>query len=110
MIETADLDDLRYLYYFGEYIGDNEIGTARHLGEMEEARIEEMASTYTEGYRNGFELYRIDLSCKKTVNIRYRLGFERMIRAAVRQFRRMGLETTMYRAVGNLLYRNGRGI
>lgn len=110
LIETADLDDLRYLYYFGEYIGDNEIGTACHLGEMEEARIEEMASTYTEGYRNGFELYRIDLSCKKTVNIRYRLGFERMIRAAVRQFRRMGLETTMYRAVGNLIYRNGRGI
>lgn len=110
LIETADLDDLRYLYYFGEYIGDNEIGTARHLGEMEEARIEEMASTYTEGYRNGFALYRIDLSCKKTVNIRYRLGFERMIRAAVRKFRRMGLETTMYRAVGNLIYRNGRGI
>lgn len=110
LIETADLDDLRYLYYFGEYIGDNEIGTARHLGEMEEARIEEMASIYTEGYRNGFALYRIDLSCKKTVNIRYRLGFERMIRAAVRQFRRMGLETTMYRAVGNLIYRNGRGI
>ncbi len=110
LIETADLDDLRYLYYFGEYIGDNEIGTARHLGEMEESRIEEMASTYTEGYRNGFALYRIDLSCKKTVNIRYRLGFERMIRAAVRQFRRMGLETTMYRAVGNLIYRNGRGI
>lgn len=110
LIETADLDDLRYLYYFGEYIGDNEIGTARHLGEMEEAWIEEMASTYTEGYRNGFALYRINLSCKKTVNIRYRLGFERMIRAAVRQFRRMGLETTMYRAVGNLIYRNGRGI
>lgn len=110
LIETADLDDLRYLYYFGEYIGDNEIGTACHLGEMEEARIEEMASTYTEGYRNGFALYRIDLSCKKTVNIRYRLGFERMIRAAVRQFRRMGLETTMYRAVGNLIYRSGRGI
>lgn len=110
LIETADLNDLRYLYYFGEYIGDNEIGTARHLGEMEESRIREMASTYTEGYRKGFELYRIDLSCKKTVNIRYRLGFERMIRAAVEQFRQMGLETTMYRAVGNLIYRNGRGI
>ena len=110
LIETADLKDLRYLYYFGEYIGDNEIGTALHLGEMEESRIVDMASTYTEGYRKGFELYRIDLSCKKTVNIRYRLGFERMIRAAVEQFRQMGLETTMYRAVGNLIYRNGRGI
>lgn len=110
LIETADLSDLRYLYYFGEYIGDNEIGTACHLREMEASRIREMASTYTEGYRKGFELYRIDLSCKKTVNIRYRLGFERMIRAAVEQFRQMGLETTMYRAVGNLIYRNGRGI
>lgn len=110
LIETADLKDLRYLYYFGEYIGDNEIGTALHLGEMEESRIVDMAATYTEGYRKGFELYRIDLSCKKTVNIRYRLGFERMIRAAVEQFRQMGLETTMYRAVGNLIYRNGRGI
>lgn len=110
LIETADLKDLRYLYYFGEYIGDNEIGTALHLGEMEESRIADMVATYTEGYRKGFELYRIDLSCKKTVNIRYRLGFERMIRAAVEQFRQMGLETTMYRAVGNLIYRNGRGI
>lgn len=110
LIETADLKDLRYLYYFGEYIGDNEIGTALHLGEMEESRIVDMAATYTEGYHKGFELYRIDLSCKKTVNIRYRLGFERMIRAAVEQFRQMGLETTMYRAVGNLIYRNGRGI
>ena len=110
LIETADLKDLRYLYYFGEYIGDNEIGTALHLGEMEESRIADMAATYTEGYRKGFELYRIDLSCKKTVNIRYRLGFERMIRAAVEQFRQMGLETTMYRAVGNLIYHNGRGI
>lgn len=110
LIETADLKDLRYLYYFGEYIGDNEIGTALHLGKMEESRIVDMAATYTEGYRKGFELYRIDLSCKKTVNIRYRLGFERMIRAAVEQFCQMGLETTMYRAVGNLIYRNGRGI
>lgn len=110
LIETADLKDLRYLYYFGEYIGDNEIGTALHLGEMEESQIADMAATYTEGYRKGFELYRINLSCKKTVNIRYRLGFERMIRAAVEQFRQMGLETTMYRAVGNLIYRNGRGI
>lgn len=110
LIETADLDDLRYLYFFGEYIGDNETGTAVHLREMEESRIRDMASTYTEGYRKGFELYRIDLSCKRTVNIRYRLGFERMIRAAVEQFRDMGLETTMYRAVGNLIYRSGRGI
>lgn len=110
LIETADLSDIRYLYYFGEYIGKNEIGTADHLNKMSEKEIIDMASTYTEGYRKGFELYRIDLSAKKTVNIRYRLGFERMIRAAIHQFREMGLEATIYRAVGNLIYKNGRGI
>lgn len=110
LIMTADLTDQKYLYYFGEYIGENELGTARHLQELEEKQIEDMAHTYTEGYRKGFELYRIDLSSKQTVNIRYQLGFERMIRAAMCQFEKLGLKTTMYRAVGNLIYHNGRGI
>lgn len=110
LIMTADLTDQKYLYYFGEYIGENELGTARHLQELEEKQIEDMACTYTEGYRKGFELYRIDLSSKQTVNIRYQLGFERMIRAAMCRFEKLGLKTTMYRAVGNLIYHNGRGI
>ena len=57
-----------------------------------------MASTYTEGYRKGFETMGRDLSKKKTVSIRYELGFERMIRAAIRQFEEMGLEVILYRA------------
>ena len=57
-----------------------------------------MASTYTEGYRKGFEVMGRDLSKKKTVSIRYELGFERMIRAAIRQFEEMGLEVILYRA------------
>lgn len=50
-----------------------------------------MARTFTEGYRLGFEAAGIDLSKKKTVNIRYFLGQERMIRAAILQFEQMGL-------------------
>lgn len=57
-----------------------------------------MASTYTEGYRKGFDVMGRDLSKKKTVSIRYELGFERMIRAAIRQFEEMGLEVILYRA------------
>lgn len=34
-----------------------------------------------------------DLSKKKTVNIRYCLGFERIIRQAVKNFADMGLES-----------------
>ena len=56
-----------------------------------------MAEIYTEGYREGFAINGMDISKKKLVNIRYSIGFERMMRAAVRQFRAMGLEPVIYR-------------
>ena len=45
----------------------------------------------------GFITGRKDITKKKTVNIRYHLGFERMVKAAVLQFREMGLQTVIYR-------------
>lgn len=108
IIMESDLSDLRYLYYFGEYITDNELETARHLNEMPEEKIRLMADTYAEGYRIGFEVGNKDISIKKTVNIRYHLGFERMIRQAVLNFDRMGLRTTFYRAGSNIF--QGRSV
>ena len=98
IIQESDLNDLRYLYRFGEYISDSELQIATYLNSLPEETIEKMASTYTEGYRKGFETMGRDLSKKKTVSIRYELGFERMIRAAIRQFEEMGLEVILYRA------------
>lgn len=98
IIMESDLSDLRYLYRFGEYISDQELKIAAFLNSLPEETIEKMASAYTEGYRKGFEVMGRDLSKKKTVSIRYELGFERMIRAAVRRFAEMGLETILYRA------------
>ena len=98
IIMESDLSDLRYLYRFGEYISDAELQIASFLNSLPEETIQKMASTYTEGYRKGFEVMRRDLSVKSTVCIRYELGFERMIREAIRQFREMGLETILYRA------------
>ena len=69
IIMDSDLEDLRYLYYFGEYITENELETARHLNRMTEDGIRKMADTYTEGYRIGFEVCNKDISRKKTVNI-----------------------------------------
>ena len=97
LIMDSDLTDLRYLYQYGEYISDNEIRTARFLNTFSEAEIERMAEIYTEGYREGFAINGMDISKKKLVNIRYSIGFERMMRATVRQFRAMGLEPVIYR-------------
>lgn len=98
IITEWDLTDVRYLYQFGEYIGDNELETARFLNSLSEDEVKAMAFTYTDGYKRGFEAARIDLGKKATVNIRYNLGFERMIKYAVEYFNQMGLEPVIYRA------------
>ena len=94
----SDLDDIRYLYQFGEYISENELQTARHLMKLDDAAIKRMADVYTEGYRIGFVNTGKDLSKKSTVNIRYVLGFERVIKKAIANFEKMGLKPVIYRS------------
>ena len=98
LIMNSDLTDERYLYYYGEYVSENERRTAIHLNELPQETVRKMADVYTEGYRIGFVNTGKDLSKKSTVNIRYTLGFERVIRIAIENFRKMGLEPTIYRA------------
>ena len=50
---------------------------------VEQEKIDLMADTWTEGYRKGFILGGKDLSIKKTVNVRYPIGFERVMKKAV---------------------------
>lgn len=97
IVMKSDLTDLRYLYQYGEYITENEKGTARFLNTFSQEEIDAMARTYTEGFRKCFLVARKDLSKKKTVSIRFHIGFERMIRAAILQFREMGLEPVISR-------------
>ncbi len=108
IIMNSDLNDLRYLFKFGEYITDNELETARFLNSYEQDKIDEMAKTYTEGYRLGFVMNGKDLSIKNSVDIRYTLGFERIIKSAIKNFDQMGLKPIMYRAAVNCANR-GKG-
>lgn len=98
IIMQSDPDDLRYLFRYGEYITENEIKLAHFLNSMPQEEIDAMAYTYTHGYEEGFRIAGIDLTKKKTVNIRYSIGQERMIRAAIGQFQQMGLTPVIYRA------------
>ncbi|MCR5691953.1 MAG: aminopeptidase [Eubacterium sp.] len=96
-IMESDFTNPDYLYEFGEYITENEIQIARFLNSYSEEELAKMAQTYTEGYRKGFEIAGIDLSKKKTVQIRYHIGFEPMVKQAILQFRAMGLEPVFSR-------------
>lgn len=101
IIGNADLNDLRYLYRFGCCVGENEIKTAEYLNRMPQEKIQAMADTYTEGYRIGFEVTGKDLSKKSVAEIVYPLGFERVVRAAMDNFSKMGLRVTFRRGEGH---------
>ncbi|MCR5670759.1 MAG: aminopeptidase [Butyrivibrio sp.] len=113
IITGMDLSDLRYLYMFGEYITENELETARYLNGLSEEEIERLASTFTEGYRIGFEVTGKDITIKNTASILYQLGFERIVKKAVENFEKIDLKTGIYRAymsgfyMGGSAYRSG---
>ena len=112
LLDNTDISDLRYLYYYGEYVTENEIKLAEYMNSLSEEKIALMADTYTEGYRRGFETTQKDISIKKTVNVYYVLGMERMVKKAMANFRTLGLEPILYRApvsflAGRRMYKSG---
>lgn len=95
LVTESDLEDLRYLYYYGKSVSENELKTAAFLNGLPEETIRLMADTFTEGYRIGFIVGNKDISIKKSVSIHYNLGFERVVRKAVENFAAIGLRTVL---------------
>ena len=109
IIMEQDLKDLSYLYQFGEYVSEEELKVAEFLNGLPETTIKKMADTFTDGYIRGFEVMGRDLSKKKTAVIRYPLGFERMIREAIKNFEAVGLSVVIPRAAVGSMNRNPAG-
>ena len=95
IIMESDLNDLSYLYEFGEYISESELKLAAFMNTLPQETVDKMADTYTEGYRIGFITFNKDISKKSVVQVLYPLGFERMIRAALKNFEKMGMKPAM---------------
>lgn len=91
ILMQADLSEPSYLYRYGLFVGDNELASVKFLNTLSLDEIKSMASTYTEGYRIGFINGGKDLSKKTVAEVRYPIGFERMVREAVKNFADMGL-------------------
>ncbi|GAA6491190.1 hypothetical protein K280104A7_07540 [Candidatus Bariatricus faecipullorum] len=106
MVMESDLEDLRYLYRMGEYVGENEWKTAQYLNSLPQETIDKMADTYTEGIRVGFlQNTGKEISTKSVVNIRYVLGFERVVKKAIQNFAAMGLRPVIFRAAQSVITR-----
>ena len=104
----ADLSTPDYLYDYGEYISENERRMAAYMANLPDETVQLIADTFTEGYRKGFETTGKDISIKRAVNIRYFIGFERVVKAAIGNFKKIGLETIINRAQPSFL--QGRNV
>ena len=93
---SGDLSDDAYLYRYGLFVGENETKSRAYLATFSDEEIQAMADTYTEGYRIGFETCNKDITKKSIVEIRYPIGFERMVRAAAHNFEKLNLRPVVY--------------
>jgi aminopeptidase len=94
IIKKSDLNDLRYLFKFGEYIGRNEIEIAEYLNGLPQKKINDMADTMTNGYLEGFKRAEKSLEGKKSVTFYAQIGFERVYKAAIKNLEIVGLKPT----------------
>lgn len=96
MLLNQDLEDERYLFRYGMYIGYNEIELVKYFKQCRYEKLKKMADTFTEAFVRGYERNNVDLSTKKTVNIGYHIGFERMLQLAVKNFDVYNLAPLVY--------------
>ena len=95
IVMDSDLSNTDYLYNYGLFVGENETGIAKFLNTFSDEEMQAMADTYTEGYRMGFVATQKDLSKKTTAEVRYPIGFERMVRVAVKNFEKLNLRCVL---------------
>lgn len=97
IIMNADLSRTDYLYEFGEYVSEDTLASAVYINSLPEETVRDMAHTVAGEFRLSSGQMRIDLSQKRTVEIVYELGLERLVRYAIEEFAAMGLSTTIVR-------------
>ena len=82
-----DLSDNRYLYSYGEYVGEKELENGRIFQKSFRGGSLEIADTYTRRYRKE------DCQAEKSVvQIFYRPGFERLVLAVLADLEKQGIE------------------
>ena len=93
--ENSSIDIESEIHLLSDF--ENEIDTLKFLNKLPQEEITAMAKTYVDGFHEGFIINNIDMSPKRSVNIRYTIGFEPVVREAVRLFSEIGLAPIIYR-------------
>lgn len=105
IIKNSDLEDLRYLYKYGEYISSEDYKTVEMINSLSEEEVDDISNAYIDGYREGCEDIGIELAEKQSVYIQYQIGTERIVREVIKGFENLGLQATTCRNAVSIVTR-----
>jgi len=89
-IENTDLTDLRYLFYFGNYISDYEIRMAQFVNQLAQDKIDKVMKQTAIAYVEGFKESNKDYTKRKNVVLMSMLGMERFTKTLLKELRNFG--------------------
>ena len=84
-VMETDLRDIRYLFYYGNYVSENEIRTAEFLNSLPQEKIDRVMHQTAKAYIMGFEEGNKDYKKKQTVILSFRIGMERLARSLIKE-------------------------
>ena len=97
-IWQVDTASPTYLYQLGDYIPEETKRLAIFVESLADTVVKKIADTFTEGYFRGFDVMGISLEGKKYVSVRGSIGFERIFKQVIQNFRKQGLEPIFFPA------------
>ena len=71
--------DSACLYWYGEYVTENEERVFDYIKGLSAEKTEEMAKNVVDGFLRGFRVMQVDKKEDGTVQLRYPIGFERVM-------------------------------
>lgn len=102
LLETQDLNDIRYLFRYGVYISETEIAFAQLMNTYQKEDIQVLANQMVDGYVKGFERHHKHMNGRTNARIVLLVGLERLAAAI-----QMRLHTYGYQGfIGDLVWRN----
>ena len=77
-IKTVDLTDLRYLFYFGNYVSDDVLKMAEYINTLPQERVDQVMHQTAAAYILSFSEGNKNYKKKKTVSLTVPMGMERL--------------------------------
>ncbi len=91
IIEDSDLNDLRYLFHYGNYISENEFALADFIAKYPSKELEHLAKYIIQCWIDGFIRNQKDYSNKKYVNLNIPCGMEHLGKLLIKELRELNL-------------------